>query len=205
MKNRILSASVTFLVFASLFSNTCFAQEGINATVKMNAANKAEIFTVEVTEEGSKKKVVQLVELYAVTSTGEPVLGLTYDGTLAGKAKTFDTDSTFLVIEGPVLDDARIMQIQMEFGNMFRESEKFVKDSIRYYQQKHPGIKKRARRKNVERLTIQLSELVASNKRNFDFLKTILAVRKGKSFVVYNYDVKNRYKLIRKVKKTSSG
>lgn len=204
MKNRILSASVTFLVFAGLFSNTCFAQGKI-ATVKRNAAEKTEILTIEVTVEGNKSKVIQLVELYAITSEGEQVLGLTYDTKLADKARSFDTDSSFLVIEGPILDDARIMQIQMEFGNMFRESEKFVRDSIRYYQQKHPGIKKRARRKNVERLTVQLSELVASNKRNFDYLKTILAVRKGKSFVVYNYDVQNRYKLIRKVKKTSGG
>jgi hypothetical protein len=204
MKNRILSASVTFLVFASLFSNTCFAQ-GKKATVKMKAADKNEILTIEVTVEGNKSKVIQLVELYAVTSEGEQVLGLTYDTKLADKARSFDADSSFLVIEGPILDDARIMQIQMEFGNMFRESEKFVRDSIRYYQQKHPGIKKRARRKNVERLTVQLSELVASNKRNFDYLKTILAVRKGRSFVVYNYDVQDRYKLIRKVKKTSGG
>lgn len=200
----MLSASATFLVFASLFSNTCFAQ-GKKATVKMKAADKNEILTIEVTVEGNKSKVIQLVELYAVTSEGEQVLGLTYDTKLADKARSFDADSSFLVIEGPILDDARIMQIQMEFGNMFRESEKFVRDSIRYYQQKHPGIKKRARRKNVERLTVQLSELVASNKRNFDYLKTILAVRKGRSFVVYNYDVQDRYKLIRKVKKTSGG
>ncbi len=239
MKNRISSKNATFSVVMSFFlllAINCFGQQGKKAIMKMNAANKTEIFTVEVTVEGNKSKIVQLVELYAVTSTGEQVLGLTYDDALVSKAKTFNTDSTFLVIEGPLLDDARILQIQMEFGNMFRESEKFITDSIKYYQtesekfltdsikyyqKKHPELKRRTRKKNEKRLTvelkelrdsnkknekrltIELNELRASNKRNFDFLKTILTVRKGKSFVVYNYDVQDRYKLIQKVKKTS--
>lgn len=201
--------TIITILFLMTQSFVVFAQKEIDYDAFMEIPALKEnsaFFKINVTVKGKTDLDAAILNLAVkLKDNHKTVSAFIYDSEGLEKVQSFDPDSEFVLMYLLPLDKAEGLKIGRYFKDIFNESEKFLRDSIRYYESKPKVVSRKKRKSSLVRLRFKLSDLLESNRIQGEYLEALLKEKVNKnSYVVYNADIYDKYKLIRKIKKTAT-
>lgn len=197
MKTMIKCLLLTFLFsFTKLYAQV----QGENIWVDFPSTDKNEIFNIESKTGTKTKKTFKVFEFYGITGNGKKMLAITFDQKLFEQSKKTESfDKASLLLIGPIIDVAREAELLRDVEELFKTSEKVLKDSIRYYESKPQDVPKSTRKDRINKLNEILSDARKENSENLEYYREILEARnKGNTIVVYNHAFVEKPKQVKK-------